>query len=835
MQHLFKPKNSALILLFLITYILYFATFFMTLRYSKLNLTLYVALFVVLLIIILFFSILFYEGIVEHKKRFRSFGVIGLVLLSLLLATVSFYLFRVNASISKVIADPNQLVSFETAFVTYDDTSINDIADMQNTKVGILSNAENLDRNTHVKTELESNSLNLEYREYLSYNDLLLGLFSEEIEVASLPADYYNQFSGYEGYEEYLEKTKIIHTFKTQMETSKETVEVDVSKEPFSILIMGNDGGRTDSLILATYNPLRLEVTMTSIPRDSFVPIACYPNQQKDKIGHAFSVSRDCAIETVENLFDVDINFYVVVNFQGVVEIVDALEKVWLVSPVEFVGQNSSDERGHYTVWIPKGGFWASGEMALAFARERHQMPGGDYQRQENQQQVIKALIERVLSLNDVNKALNVLDAAGENIETNMSLDQMIEIFNGITKAVSRTSITPQFILDIIGSRVMGYSSYTYNESLQLPLWILKPYEGSITDSKALMLSNLKEGELPAKIEPKFNAAAYFYQQDYFSLTYNEKEIHEKLPDFMPNISYNDWTLEIVRTWASTRGIALNVNAVNPGDALYNASYVHNFIVGQSVRYGVKTSNFNALTIQVIKHDLDCKIDSNMQYDECKYKLPNFVEDQVKVSEIVKWATTNNVKLTYTIIPETDPSFDKLKIGYAIKQSPESYADIRNLSELNLTIMDTNYSVVIPDTKTWNLDNAKLWVKENLFLETNIQITYVATLDPTKVNTVVSTKPVTGSKIKIKDILQVTVYSEGFEFGELIGKSESDVRGTTCTTMLCSFTKVETTDNTLIGKIATQSIPKGTILLKNELAATNVVLGVYAAPSSATP
>ena len=835
MQNLFKPKNAALILLFLLTYLLYFATFFMTLRYSRLNLTLYVALFVVLFIIILFFSILFYEGIVERKKKLRTFGVVGLVLLSLLLSTVSFYLYRVNASISKVIADPNQLISVETAFVTYDDTKISDIKDMQNTIVGILSNSENLDRNSHVKAELESNSLNLEYREYLSYNDLLLGLFSEEIEVASLPADYYNQFSGYEGYEEYLEKTKTIHTFKTEMETTNETVEVDVSKEPFSILIMGNDGGRTDSLILATYNPLRLEVTMTSIPRDSYVPIACYPNQQKDKIGHAFSVSRDCAIETVENLFDVDINFYVVVNFQGVVEIVDALEKVWLVSPVEFVGQNSSDERGHYTVWIPKGGFWASGEMALAFARERHQMPGGDYQRQENQQQVIRALINRVLSLNDVNKALNVLDAAGENIETNMSLDQMIELFNGITKAVTRTSITPQFILDIIGSRIMGYSSYTYNESLQLPLWILKPYEGSIKDMKALMLSNLKEPELPTKIEPKFNAAAYFYQQDYFALVYNEREVHEKLPDFMPNISYNDWTLETLRPWASARGISLNVNPVNPGDALYNASYVHNFIVGQNVRYGVKTSNFNALTVQVIKHDLDCKIDSNMQYDECKYKLPNFVGDQTKVSEIVKWATSNNIKLTYTIIPETDSSFDKTKIGYAIKQSPESFADIRNLGELNVTIMDTNYSVVIPDTKTWTLDSAKTWVKENLFLDTNIQIVYAATTDVSKVNSVISTKPATGTKMKIKDTLQVTVYAEGVEFSDLIGMSEADVRNTTCTTMLCTFTKVETTDSTLVGKVASQSIPKGTVILKSELATTNLTLGVYAAPASTTP
>ena len=162
-------------------------------------------------------------------------------------------------------------------------------------------------------------------------------------------------------------------------------------RSPFSLLILGNDGGRTDSLILATYNPITLSVTMTSIPRDSFVPIACYPDNQKDKIGHAFSVSRDCALNTVEELFDIDINYFVEINFKGVVEIVDALDRIWLESPVEFVGQNSDDERGHYTVWVPKGGFWATGEMALTFARERYRMPGGDNQRQVNQQQIGRA------------------------------------------------------------------------------------------------------------------------------------------------------------------------------------------------------------------------------------------------------------------------------------------------------------------------------------------------------------------------------------------------------------------------------------------------------------
>ena len=84
-RKLLKPRNSALIVLFLLSYILYFAVFFLTIRYSRLNFTLYFTVFAVMLLVILFFSILFYEGILERKKNLRFIGVGGLLIVSLLL------------------------------------------------------------------------------------------------------------------------------------------------------------------------------------------------------------------------------------------------------------------------------------------------------------------------------------------------------------------------------------------------------------------------------------------------------------------------------------------------------------------------------------------------------------------------------------------------------------------------------------------------------------------------------------------------------------------------------------------------------------------------------
>lgn len=835
-------KNIPLFITFIISYSLFFVLFIQTIQYSRLNLAIYSFIFIFLLIVILILSVLAFEGVYENKRKLQRTALVGFVILTLIFSVLTYLVVRINSSVGNVIVDQNQETVVDLAFVTYNNSKLETIDDIANKKLGILSNSDALDRNSAVKSEIEENSINIQYVEYLSYNELMLGLFAGDIDVATLPSDYVNQFEGSEGYQEYLDKTLIIHEFSIKVESTIEQSDIDVTKDPFTILIMGNEDSRTDSMILATYNPIKLSVTMTSIPRDSYVPIACYPNQQKDKLGHASVGGRDCAIQTVENLLDVKIDYYVVVNFQGVVEIVDALEGIWVESPIEFVGQDSSEERGHYTVWIPKGGFWATGEQALTFARERHLMPGGDYQRQVNQQNVIASIIDRTLTLNDVNKALNVLDAAGSNIETNLPLSQMIEIFNGLIKAMNRTNVIPEFIIDITGSQVTGYSSYTYNEPLELPLWIVVPYKGSIEDMKTLINSNLTETTvLPESVEMQFNAASVFFQPDYFALTYNEKEVHEVLPDFMPNMTNNSWTLSRVNEWANARGINIVVDKIKPGTDGYVSSVEHNYIVGQSVRYGVKTSKITTLTVKAIKHDLDCKIDANMVYDECKYKLPNFVLDLTKLSEVVKWATANNITLKYITIPETDATYDKTKLGLIIKQSPETLEDIRTISELTITVMDSNYSVTIPDTTSWNLTSAQNWVAANLIDPANYSVVYIPTTDSSKVGLVSSTVPSSGSKIKVKEALLLNVYGEGFVLDNYVGKTESEVRTALCTPGIvqCVFTTITTTDATLVNKVESQSTPSGTLKLKTEWATSSISFKLYAlaptTPSTTTP
>ena len=199
----------------------------------------------------------------------------------------------------------------------------------------------------------------------------------------------------------------------------------DITSEPFTVLLIGTADGLSDTMILCSVNPISMKVTMSSIARDSYVPITCY-NGGQSKINAARAVSRDCLINTIESLIGVDIDYYVDTNFQGVVDIVDALGGIVVDSPLAFVGQNASSERGHYTVYVPAGEqVTLDGEQALAFARERHLFASGDFARQEHQQQVIAAIVQKIMRTRDINTFLNVLQAAGDNIQTNFTLNQM--------------------------------------------------------------------------------------------------------------------------------------------------------------------------------------------------------------------------------------------------------------------------------------------------------------------------------------------------------------------------------------------------------------------------
>lgn len=170
--------------------------------------------------------------------------------------------------------------------------------------------------------------------------------------------------------------------------------------------------------MIATVNPKTHQVLLTSIPRDYYVPQPCQGGQT-DKLTHTGIFGVDCTVETVENYFGIDINYYVRVNFSSVENIVDALGGINVDSPIAFNALGYSFSAGTNSL---------NGKEALAFSRERYSLGGGDRDRGKNQMRVITGIINKAISPSIITNYTSILDAVSGSFQTNMSNNEMTSL-----------------------------------------------------------------------------------------------------------------------------------------------------------------------------------------------------------------------------------------------------------------------------------------------------------------------------------------------------------------------------------------------------------------------
>ncbi|WP_074414271.1 LCP family protein [Streptococcus suis] len=226
----------------------------------------------------------------------------------------------------------------------------------------------------------------------------------------------------------------ISKTYK-QLDGEKEITPIDAT-EPLTILLMGVDmdqatrggdweGGRSDSMILVTVNPKTKETNMMSLTRDIMVEIAEANGESSgtvEKLNHSYSYGQaPMAIATIEKMMDINIDRYIEINMDGLIELVDAVGGIEVNNTLGFPISISEHEPA-YTSIVQPGKQLVNGDQALVYARMRYDDPEGDIGRQRRQREVITAIIKRLLQLDGLTQYKKILTAISNNMRTNIEI-----------------------------------------------------------------------------------------------------------------------------------------------------------------------------------------------------------------------------------------------------------------------------------------------------------------------------------------------------------------------------------------------------------------------------
>nr|WP_144920666.1 LCP family protein [Paenibacillus bovis] len=234
----------------------------------------------------------------------------------------------------------------------------------------------------------------------------------------------------------YIKADKMMaNSFESHREDGKSNLreqKVDPKIDNISILFIGIDDSekrsqgtntRSDALLLATLNEKEKSVKLLSIPRDSYVYID--EVGYSTKINHAHSYGGPKAtIETVEDLLEIPVDYYVRLDFEAFMQIVDALNGIEVEVPYTFTEQDSNDRAGAIT--LEKGLQTLNGEEALALARTRKK--DNDIERGKRQQEIMKAIAKKAASSSSVLKYGQIIDAIGENMKTDLTFDEITSL-----------------------------------------------------------------------------------------------------------------------------------------------------------------------------------------------------------------------------------------------------------------------------------------------------------------------------------------------------------------------------------------------------------------------
>ena len=607
-----KKTNKIFLIIYLITFIIYLITYILLIKnlmsLSGIETAIRIIVIVIFGIWLLVYFLWNLINLILKKFIKLSITTAITIIFAIVFSFANYYISMLYSGISNI--GEKEYIVYTTNLVVLNDTEIND-----ESILGMINNSNDIEGNVLAKELIEKENLtNNEIEEYSSYYEMIFDLLNGKIDGIFLSSNYQTIFGSEESFKD-LKDTTIAYTYSKEMENQDTTLTSNKSlKEPFTILLMGVDSEidglnanaafNGDTLMLITFNPKTLNATMFSIPRDTYVPIACNNNKYA-KINSSAAYGTSCVIDTVEQLTDITIDYYVKINFKGVVDLVDALGgiEVDIEAPDfnynhgvncggKFCEQNSDrDTSASGMIYLDPGLQTINGEEALAYARCRHLYLQSDIDRNKHQQQVVEAIAKKAASLDNLSKIEEILNAVTKNITTNMSSKQILSFYD-VLKSMIASSLSDGSFLTI---------EKTYLEYYSLPVRLGNngPFTSAIgyyPDSLNAIIKLMKEN-LEIENHEMIKTFSFDANEEYTTKVSGQGITTGTKLETMPN--FVGKSVSEVETWATNHNITLHTEFVNNTSSYYNPNIAPGLISNQNISDGILLNNVSELTIYI--------------------------------------------------------------------------------------------------------------------------------------------------------------------------------------------------------------------------------------------
>lgn len=413
------------------------------------------------------------------NKVVRYTGMIISLLMTVILAAISMGMMKTDDVLKKVGGATYKTDNMVVVVKKGD--SAKSIEDAGDYRFGYQTAVDQKNTDKMIRDIEKKVGKDVKTEEYESLTDEANALLNGNIDAAVFNEGYLSIID--DSVEGFSNQVKILYQYGIKTKVENDTV-ADVNK-PFNIYISGIDvsgpistNSRSDVNLIMTVNPQNKKILLTTTPRDYYVTIPNVSGEKKDKLTHAGIYGVDASMDTLEQLYGININYYARINFTSLVKIVDALGGIDVNSDYEF-----KTTHGEYD--IQKGMNHLDGEMALGFVRERYSFEDGDNQRGKNQEKVLTAIIQKACTPAILKNAGEVITGVSDSVQTNMSSEEIAKFINAQIEEPSGWNIESQAVSGT------GDTQTCFSSGNEL-LYIMLPDEASV-ENAALKIQKLLE------------------------------------------------------------------------------------------------------------------------------------------------------------------------------------------------------------------------------------------------------------------------------------------------------------------------------------------------------